>query len=259
MKRAPLQGVLPLGRKDKVQNRQWRERAQGKKVGPGPGRPKSKGPVGVPHKARSELRPRSALHVTLRVTGRVPNLRARRRYNVIKNAFVRFCSQDAIGFRLIHFAVLGNHVHFIVEADSKHALSMGMQRLNHSISRRLNALSLREHGQTQSTKAGAYSTRRGWLGPVFSDRYYAHLLKLPIEMQYAAKYVRSNADKHYAYDARAVRFGFIPPPASNRHAGRPGRLPPPDPFSSFAQHESGLTAEPKNKLLQSILAARALS
>ncbi len=256
MKRVPLQGVLPLGRKERVQNRQWRERAQGKKVRPGPGRPKSKGPVGVSHQMRQELRPRSALHVTLRVTNRVPNLRARRRYAVIRNAFVKFCKQEDLGFRLVHFAVLSNHVHFVVEADSKRALSMGMQKLNHSISRRLNALSLREHGQTQSTKAGDYSALPGWLGRVFSDRYFAHLLKTPSEIKNAIKYVRGNAERHYAHDARAALMGWVPPATwFNRPATRKGGKPPPDPCSSFGEDDARLIAKPENGLLKRILRA----
>jgi REP element-mobilizing transposase RayT len=196
-KRIPLQGVLPLTKRDKLANRQWRERAEGKKVRRLPGRPPSKR-SGVSHHGRPTLGPKSALHITLKATRAVPNLRARRRFAVIKNAFVKFCAPKELGFRLIHFAVLSNHLHFVVEADSKRALSLGMQKLLHSISRRLNALSLREHGQSQSTKAGNYRKLPGWLGRVFADRYHAHLLRSPTEMQNAVHYVRTNADKHYS-------------------------------------------------------------
>jgi putative transposase len=174
---------------------------------------------------------KSALHITLKATHAVPNLRARRRFAVIKNAFVKFCAPQELGFRLIHFAVLSNHVHFVVEADSKRALSMGMQKLLHSISRRLNALSVHEHGGRQSTKAGSYRDLEGWLGRVFADRYHAHLLRSPTEMHNAVRYVRNNADKHY-------RFGEVYAQSSGV-----------DPFSSFAVSDVVVTDTARGFLL----------
>ena len=42
------------------------------------------------------------------------------------------------GFRLVHYAILTNHLHFIVEAKDRQALSRGMQGLLIRIARRLN-------------------------------------------------------------------------------------------------------------------------
>jgi REP element-mobilizing transposase RayT len=197
MKRVPVQAVLPFGRRERILNRQIRQREKGNRVSRGPGRPRKKDNGRVSHVARPMLAERSAVHVTLRVRERVPNLRARRRFNVIKQAFVKF--SGGRGFRLVHFAILSNHVHFVVEADGKRALSLGMQKLLHSISRRLNALSVTEHGGNMSTKAGPYSALRGWLGRVFSDRYHAHVLKTPTEMEHAVRYVMTNAERHYGH------------------------------------------------------------
>jgi REP element-mobilizing transposase RayT len=199
MRRTPAQAVLPFSRKERVLNRQIRQRAGGERVTRGPGRPRKKNNDRMPHTTRPALAEQSAVHVTLRVRERVPNLRARRRFNVIKQAFVSFAAGR--GFRLVHFAVLSNHVHFVVEANGQRALSKGMQKLLHSISRRLNALSLKEHGSRQSTKAGPYSALKGWLGRVFSDRYHAHVLKTPTEMEHAVQYVLQNASRHYGSTA----------------------------------------------------------
>jgi REP element-mobilizing transposase RayT len=240
MQRVPTQAALPFGRKEKVINRQWRQRARGEKVTRAPGRPRSKH-AGVSHLARPPLRQKSALHVTLRVTRAVPNLRTRRRYAVIRNAFVKFCAPAELGFRLVHFAVLSNHVHFVIEADSKRALSMGMQKLLHSISRRLNALSLREHGERQSTKAGSYRALKGWLGRVFTERYHAHLLRTPTEMHNAVRYVRFNAAQHYTE------------PYNRSLAGTSSAAL--DPFSSFAAcpcDEAPPTSPPRNFLLRRV-------
>ena len=249
MRRIPTQGTLPLDRKDKVKNRQWRERTSGEKVRPGLGRPRRKKSHDeddrASHEARPELRDKSALHVTVRTTSRVPNLRSRKRYAAVRNAFVKCCEQKTIGFRLVHFAVLSNHLHFVVEADSKRALSMGMQKVLHSISRRLNALSVREQGGRQiaprvasseaSSGEGGYRALVGWIGRVFSDRYFAHHLKTPTEMEHAVRYVRDNAKKHYGAEATGLL--------------RQGRRLL-DSFSSFVANDSQLTTGPTSFLLQ---------
>lgn len=226
MKRPPIQAVLEFGRKERVINRQIRERAAGKKVRSGPGRPRKKDNDRVSHQRRQPLGDRTAVHVTLRVRRHVPNLRARRRFNVIKHAFVRFCTARP-GFRLVHFAVLSNHLHFIVEADSKPALSVGLQKLLHSISRRLNALNVKEQGAALSTKAGAYSRITGWLGRVFSDRYHAHVLKTPTEMRNVVRYVLENAGHHYGASSSSE----------------------PDPFTSLGAVDPALVVDPRGFLL----------
>lgn len=226
MKRIPTQALLEFGRKERVINRQIRERAEGKKVRPGLGRPAKKNNDRVSHQRRPGLAEKTAVHVTLRVRRHVPSLRARRRFNVIKHAFVRFCRARP-GFRLVHFAVLSNHLHFIVEADSKPALSMGLQKLLHSISRRLNALNVKEQGTELSTLGGAYSRLRGWLGRVFADRYHAHVLKTPTEMAHAVRYVLENASNHYGAS----------------------RSREPDPFTSLGAVDSVLVVEANGFLL----------
>ena len=175
----------------------------------------------------------------------MPNLRSRKRYAAVRNAFVKCCEQKTIGFRLVHFAVLSNHLHFVVEADSKRALSMGMQKVLHSISRRLNALSVREQGGRQiaprvasseaSSGEGGYRALVGWIGRVFSDRYFAHHLKTPTEMEHAVRYVRDNAKKHYGAEATGLL--------------RQGRRLL-DSFSSFVANDSQLTTGPTSFLLQ---------
>lgn len=228
MKRLPAQAVLPFGRKERALNRQIRERTEGRKVRRGPGRPKSNS-AGVSHQTRPSLRSKTALHVTVRASRRAPNLRARRRYSAIKKSFVKFCAPSRLGFRLVHFAVLSNHLHFVVEADSALALSLGMQKLLHSISRRLNALSVIEKGGNVSTKAGSYRALSGWIGRVFSDRYHAHVLATPTEMANAVRYVIQNSEHHYAADQARPKVA--------------------DPFTSAGARDSGIVAQPRGFLL----------
>src|SRR6478736_2496348 len=155
MKRVPAQAVLPFGVKEKVVNRQIRQRMEGKKVTRGPGRPRfPKGKRKVEHRSRGVVAPNTPVHVTVKCTDGVPNLRARKNFNVVKKAFVKFCVQGE-GFRMVHFAVMSNHMHFVVEADSGRLLGRGMQRMLQSISRRLNAMSVRDAGGKVSTLGGA--------------------------------------------------------------------------------------------------------
>ena len=79
MKRIPKQAVLEFGRAERVINRQIRERAAGKKVRPGPGRPEKKNNDRVSHQRRPGLAEQTAVHVTMRVRHHVPNLRSRRK------------------------------------------------------------------------------------------------------------------------------------------------------------------------------------
>lgn len=224
--------MLPFSRKERVVNRQIRERAEGKKVRRGPGRPK-RSSSRHSHQSRPTLKKGSAVHITLRASAGVRNLRSRKRFSVVKRAFAKFCGGGDSAFRLVHFAVLSNHLHFVVEADSKQALAMGMQRLLHSISRRLNALSVAEAGGALSTKAGSYKKQPGWIGRAFSDRYHAHVLRSPTEMQRAVHYVRHNAEQHYGA-ARSEQA---------------------DPFSSFGAVEKDLVATPRGFLLARVCSA----
>src|SRR5882672_1127751 len=148
--RLPRQLALPMGRRERVLNRQIGQRARGDSVRRGPGRPKK--PGSVSHAARPELTVNETLLITLKVKRGLPNLRSGGRFRAVRGALrdfrdIDFEEEGAIeGFRLVHFAVLGDHIHLVVEADSKSALSRGMQKLTMSVSRRLNALSVHRCG-----------------------------------------------------------------------------------------------------------------
>jgi hypothetical protein len=113
-----------------------------------------------------------------------------------------------------------------------------MQKLLHSISRRLNALCVREHGGTQCSpsQGDGYRALAGWIGRVFRDRYHAHHLQTPTEMEHAVRYVRDNAKKHYGASAAGL--------------GRIGGLLL-DAFSSFVTSEEAMPiATPRGYLLR---------
>jgi REP element-mobilizing transposase RayT len=156
-------------------------------IRPGAGRKPKQG-AGEPHRPRLELKSRHPVHVTLRVALEVWNLRSRRCFREIARAFRAVHGSG--DFRLVEFSVQGNHVHLIVEARDKEALSRGLRRIEIRMAKRLNKLMGRRSGQ------------------VFPDRYHAHILKTPTEVAHALAYVRGN----YAVHAR--RRGEIVAPTS---------------------------------------------
>ena len=141
----------------------------------GAGRRPKGGKAGVSHAKRPELREHFPVHVTLRLEKGLPSLRRKEAYRVLKRAFgagaVRF------GFRLVHFSVLSNHLHLLLEARDGRALSRGMLGLSVRMARALNRLWKRS-------------------GSVFADRFHSRLLKTPREVRNALVYVLQNARKH---------------------------------------------------------------
>jgi REP element-mobilizing transposase RayT len=133
------------------------------------------------------------VHVTLRLVHGVASLRRKVPYRLIKHAMAQTNRRE--GFRLVHFSVLANHMHLIVEADDRDTLARGIQGLEIRIAHRINRLERRR-------------------GRLFRDRYHAHALKTPREVRNAIAYVVLNA-RHHAHD-RGVELpkNWIDPYAS---------------------------------------------
>ena len=116
------------------------------------------------------------MHATLRVSRSVPSLRGKTAFAAVERALK--VAKDRLGVRVVHFAVLGNHLHLIVEADHSVALSRGMQGMTIRLAKALNAALRRR-------------------GPVFADHYHSRLLRTPNEVANAVRYVRTNAEHHF--------------------------------------------------------------
>ena len=142
----------------------------------------------VPHRRRRRFR-KAALHVAVRLRAEVWNLRTHRCFRALKRAFIRGC--ERFGFRLVHFSVQGNHIHCIVEAPDAHALGRAMKGLEVRMARALNKL-------------------MGRRGPVFADRYHAHLMTSPRETRFAIEYVEHNWRIHAARAGEPVPEGVDP-------------------------------------------------
>jgi putative transposase len=142
----------------------------------GAGRKPKGGRVRVSHVARPNHKARHPVHVTLRAERRLPSLRRESVFRALHSAFA-ICGGDR--FRLVHFSVQTDHVHLIVEAADKDALSRGASGLTIRLARAVNRV-LDRHGR------------------VWGDRYHARALCTPREMRHALVYVLTNWRKHVA-------------------------------------------------------------
>jgi REP element-mobilizing transposase RayT len=138
--------------------------------------------AGVSHGTRGALAARFPVHVTVKLREHLPPLRRRDAYAALRAAFAAGCDRN--GFRLIHYAVLEDHLHFVVEATGRSTLSRGVQGLLIRVARTLDRLWQR-------------------VGRVFADRYHDHILRSPREVRNALRYVLGNGKKHAA-EGRAV-------------------------------------------------------
>jgi REP element-mobilizing transposase RayT len=80
-------------------------------------------------------------------------------------------------FRVVHFSVQFDHIHFIVEAAHGRALSAGVRGLSITIARRVNALA-------------------GRRGKFWADRWHGRALSTPREVRSAIVYVLGNFRRH---------------------------------------------------------------
>ncbi len=125
---------------------------------------------------------RSPLHVTVRFARHVWNLRSQRGFACVRHALSFEAQRGEL--RIVHYSVQGNHLHMVVEAADKQALSRRMQGFGIRLARRLNALMRRR-------------------GRVYGDRYHARVLASPRATWRAIRYVLEN-HAHHAAAGRSV-------------------------------------------------------
>jgi hypothetical protein len=131
--------------------------------------------AGVPHRKKPPLSARHAVHVTMRLRPGLPSLRRWREYEVLLGAFRAGC--ERFGFRLVHYAVLANHLHLLTEGENRRGHWRGVQGLAIRIAKRMNKL-------------------WGRKGKVFLERYHGRDLKTPREVRGVLEYLMHNARRH---------------------------------------------------------------
>ena len=169
-----------------------RRRTRAGKIAKPPGRKPTGRRVDPRHRPRKAVSPRHPQHVVLRTSPAVGYLRKRRIYHAVRGALARQLARG--DFRVVHISIQSNHLHLLVEADDKLALTRGMQGLAISAARRINRALERARGE------------------VFPYRYHATEITNPAQARNALAYILNNWRRH-------------------RADGGPWRL---DPFSSAA-------------------------
>ena len=148
------------------------------------------------HKRREPLTGRDPILVTVRVDKDVGNLRRGRIYHALRFALYATALRD--DFRVVHFSIQRTHLHMIVEASSKEALSRHMKGLLISAAKHINGAVTVERG----------ARRRG---RVVSDRYHASVLTTPRQVRNAVKYVLNNWRKHGEHREAVARTWLLDP------------------------------------------------
>jgi putative transposase len=147
--------------------------------------------AGEPHLRRPDVPGRFPRHIVLRVRDDVGSLRKRFMLRALRAATIavamRELHTDEVkgAFRIVHVSIQRTHVHLIVEADNKLALTRGMQSFLTSAAKHINA--------EYSVKRRLVRRRRG---PVFADRYHQEIIKSPTQARRTLAYVLNNWRKH---------------------------------------------------------------
>lgn len=119
---------------------------------------------------------RTPLHVTVRMARGVWSLRSQRGFRCVEHAL------RALG--VVHYSVQGNHVHMVLEADDRRALSRRMQGFGIRLARKVNAMMGRKRGR------------------VLGDRYHARALTTRRQVRNTIAYVLGNHLRHSAQTGR---------------------------------------------------------
>jgi hypothetical protein len=149
--------------------------------------------------------------VTVRFTDAVRTLGTRRMHRVVERVLCH--ARDQRRFRVVHYEMEENHLHLIVEASSRAAMTRGMRVVNIRLGKQLNRALGRRRGQ------------------ILADRYHEQPLLNPRQVRNALAYVLCNR-RHHAWGDRGIRYarGWTDRFSSARFFdGWKGRPPPPPP------------------------------
>ncbi|MDQ3340951.1 MAG: transposase [Myxococcota bacterium] len=151
-----------------------------------------------PHRKRPALKRYYPVHVVMRVHSDVGSLRKRLMYAALREATITAARRNEEvehvqgRFRIVHISIQRTHVHMLVEADNRTALSRGMQSFQISAAKHLNSAVSVKRGKRRS-------------GTVFTDRFHQEIIKTPRQARHALAYVLNNWRKHNEDRSSATR------------------------------------------------------
>ncbi len=156
------------------------------------------------HLKRPDLNGQHPLHVTWKLRQGLPSLRRRDVFSALRTA-VKNARKH--GLAIVHFAILSNHLHLIVETSDRPNLSRALQSLGISLAKRINALT-------------------GGKGTIFRDRYHLEVLRTPTQVRNAIHYVMTNEPLHELKHEQEQRARDKHPQARRRPQSRDSRRAP---------------------------------
>ena len=178
-----------------------------------PGRKPKGERAGAPHTVRPALKRGDAVPVVLRVVEEVGSLRKRHMYKALREASISVAKRELNAkengaFRIVHVSIQREHIHLLVEANDKMALSRGMQSFQISAAKHLNravsvksvnvgalvAASPAERVRAKQAYRRAMANRRR--GTVFPDRFHQEIIRTPLQARHTLAYVLNNWRKH---------------------------------------------------------------
>jgi hypothetical protein len=90
-------------------------------------------------------------------------------------------------FHIVQLSIQGSHVHLLVEAANREALSLGMKAFEISAAKHINAAMSREGSWWERRTGRVVGQRRK--GRVFADRYHEERITTPAQARNALAYV----------------------------------------------------------------------
>ena len=154
----------------------------------------------------------------MRFCAGLPSLRDLIAWRVIVETFRELRSEPH--FRIVHYSILINHLHLVVEADGADAFALGMRQLTIRLARRLNSVWQRR-------------------GRVLAHRFHARELCSPREVRNSLAYVLCNQRKHLAEQGQRMASDWIDVhssgPVFDGWLGRPAHTSERDYGTSAAQ------------------------
>jgi REP element-mobilizing transposase RayT len=159
----------------------------------GAGRKKAGRRADAPHRRRPELSARHPVHVVLKSARRI-SWRRGKIYNVLWRVLCGFLGRE--DFRIVHLSMQKNHLHLLVEAKDRRALTNGMKSFATRAARALNR-------------------DEGGCGKVFAYRYHATQITTARQARHALSYVLNNWRRHREdFDCAAARAAKVDPYSS---------------------------------------------
>jgi REP element-mobilizing transposase RayT len=146
----------------------------------------------IQHRRRRDIAQRHPAHVTVKLRPGLASLRSVQVVREIERSFRSAC--DRGDFRLVHYTLLRDHAHLLVEATNAASLARGMKAVGSRLARAVNRVV-------------------GRRGPVLAERFHLRVLRTPLEVRRALAYVLLNARRHAR---RVVRAAAIDPASSGR-------------------------------------------